>query len=272
MKKWFSVLLLWLPATVFSWNALGHRLVAQIAYDQMTPHAKNTFNKFNHALEAVYKPQSFINSAVWLDTLRYQDVNWFAAMHYIDLPFSNDGSLLPPSQEVNAVWAIDKSTRLLLNQYATDFDKGMGFRILLHVVGDLHQPLHAATRITETLPKGDRGGNLVALQDNAVAKNLHAYWDRGAGLLVNKHTSPTQIRKWARQMEQHWPCKLVPVSTLSIQWAKESHVLAVKKVYQLPINKHYQKMAQELSEKQLALAGCRLGGLLNAIDTKLMRS
>lgn len=270
MKKWLSILLLFLPVTVFSWNALGHRLVAQIAYDEMSSHAKNTFSQYNYALDVVYKKQSFVNSSIWLDTLRHQDVNWFSAMHYIDIPFSDDGSVLTSPQKVNAVWAVEKSTRLLLNQYATNFDKGMGFRILLHVVGDLHQPLHAVTKVTKTLPKGDHGGNLVILSDNPVAKNLHSYWDKGAGLLNKKNMSPTQIKKRAYQMEQRWPCKLFAVNTSAVQWAHESYVLAIQNAYSLPINKHYQKTAQEISEKRLAMAGCRLGALFNSIDMKIM--
>ena len=261
-----------LPASVFGWNALGHRLIAQIAYDHMTAHARQTFNDYNQALDKVYKPQSFINAAVWLDTLRYQDVSWFASMHYIDLPFSEDGSPLLPPQEINAVWAITKSTHLLLNKYATAYDKGIALRVLLHIVGDVHQPLHAATRVSVQLPQGDRGGNLVLLQSNHVAKNLHAYWDRGAGLLAQKkQDSPSQIEKRAESIEQRWPCEKVALDISSpMQWAEESHSIAIKAVYQLPINHRYQQQARKIAEKRVAIAGCRLAMLLNKIDETLV--
>ena len=256
-----------LPANVFGWNALGHRLIAQIAYDNLTVHAKQRFNEYNQTLDKVYKPQDWVNAAVWLDTLRYQDVNWFSSMHYIDLPFSSDGSQLPSPQEINAVWAIDKSTNLLLNKYATNFDKGIALRVLLHVVGDIHQPLHAATRVSAQFPKGDRGGNLVLLNGIPVAKNLHAYWDRGAGLLIGKkHYSQQQLEKWSATVEQHWPCDRMVVEDVPMKWAEESHTIAVNSVYLFPINNIYQQKARKTAEKQIALAGCRLAALLNHSD------
>lgn len=259
-------MLILLPNLVYGWNALGHRIVAEIAYDQMTSQARKTFNSYNHTLDKVYKPLSWVNSAVWLDTLRYQDVSWFAAMHYIDLPFSDDKTPLPSPQEANAVWAIDKSIALLRNKYATDFDKGIALRILLHVVGDLHQPLHATTKISTELPKGDRGGNLILLAANPIAKNLHAYWDKGGGILGGKkHNGMAYIKKRAAKIEQRWPCEVLVLDTTPIQWAQESHALAIHNAYALPMNEQYQKNAQKISEKQIATAGCRLGTLLNTI-------
>ena len=260
---------------VFGWNALGHRLVAQIAYDHMTDHAKQVFNQYNQAMDKIYKPQGFVDAAVWLDTLRYQDVSWFATMHYIDLPFSQDSSQLPTMQKINALWAIEKANTLLFNKYATDFDKGMALRVVLHVVGDLHQPLHAATRVSAQFPQGDRGGNLVPLGGNHVAKNLHAYWDRGAGMLTTKRRyNLTQLAKRAANIEQRRPCQKTGIDLNPVHWAEESHALAVNKAYkELPENsipdKHYQRLTQKIAEQQLALAGCRLGALLNQMDEKL---
>jgi hypothetical protein len=258
----------------FAWNAVGHRLIAQIAYDKMTPHARGVFNQYNQSMDKIYKPLTFVNAAVWLDTLRYQDVNWFATMHYVDFPFSVDGSPLPSTQEINALWAIAKATNLLSNKYAKDFDKGTALRVLLHVVGDIHQPLHATTRVSTQFPQGDRGGNLLVINGTRVAKNLHSYWDKGAGLLVVKRRySQAQIEKRALDIERRWPCNIATVDSSPLQWAEESHTLAVNKVYKtLPANNlpdiNYQRSAQKVTEQRIALAGCRLGALLNKIDEK----
>ncbi len=258
--------------SAFGWNALGHRLVAQIAYDNMTRHARDVFKQYNHAMDKIYKPQSFTNAAVWLDTLRYQEINWYNAMHYVDLPFSEEGWQLPPPQTINALWAIEKSSNLLLNKYATDFDKGTAFRVILHVVADIHQPLHAATRVSAEYPKGDRGGNLVSLGQNPIAKNLHAYWDQGAGLLRTQHRySPSQLTRRAASIERRWPCDVERVDTNPRHWAKESHALATNTVYKklsennVP-NKQYQQITQKIAEQRIALAGCRLAALLNQLD------
>ena len=238
---------------VFGWNAVGHRLIAQIAYDHMTLHTKQVCNQYNRALDKVYKPQSLIQAAVWLDTLRYQDISWFAVMHYVDIPFSVDESPLPVLAEINALWAIEKATNLLLNKYPTDFDKGIALRVL-----------------SAAYPEGDRGGNLVPLPDNPVANNLHAYWDRGAGLLnAKKHYSQTQMTELSARIEQLWPCEVTSIDINPKKWANESHELAVKNAYQWPINNNYQEKAQRISEQRIALAGCRLAALLNKIDDDL---
>lgn len=252
----------------WAWNALGHRVIAQIAYDQLTPKAKRLFNYYNHALDVVYKPQSFVNAATWLDTLRYKDIAWFDSMHYIDLPINADEKNFAV-QRVNALWAIEKANKLIQNPYATAFDKGLAFRILIHVVGDIHQPLHTATRTTGDMPEGDKGGNLVVIHD-ATAKNLHAYWDRGAGFLYSKQAvKPTQIKIIAHQLESNYPCVNFSSGTAA-DWVKESHQLAMTVVYKPlgdnhTITEQYQLNAQKTVSMQLAKSGCRLGGLLNAL-------
>ena len=269
--------LLWIfkSFNAFAWNAVGHRLIAQIAYDQMTPHARGVFSQYNQSMDKIYKPESFVNAAVWLDTLRYQEVNWFATMHYVDFPFSVDGTPLPLTQEINAISAITTATNILSNKYAKDFDKGIALRVLLHIVGDIHQPLHATTQVSTKFPQGDRGGNLLVLSGTRVAKNLHSYWDKGAGLLVVKRRySQVQIEKRALDIERRYPCNTGAVDSTPLQWAEESHALAVNKVYKtLPGNNvpniAYQRLAQKITEQRIALAGCRLGALLAKIDKKI---
>ncbi len=252
----------------FSWNAVGHRLVAHIAYQYMTPHARQTFDRYNQAMDVVYKPQSFDEAAVWLDRLGYQGIAWYATLHFVDLPFSLDPTLfLPPPQTINAISAIEKSKAVLRNKYAKAFDKGLALRILMHVTGDLHQPLHAVTKISAIYPKGDRGGNLVFLHRNGVASTLHAYWDRGGGLLVNnRHTHPSETLPLLTGT-----CLLQKMDLDPKKWAKESHALAVSKAYgRLPVDQvltqDYQQIVQRITKKRLFLAGCRLAALLNQLD------
>ena len=253
-------------ATTYAWNSVGHRLVAQIAYNHMTPEALHMCSAYNHALDKVYKPQTLVNAASWLDSLRYQDVNWFASMHYIDLPFSEDNTTLHAPDKINALWAIKNASKLMRNKYATDFDKGIALRILLHVVGDIHQPLHAASRFSKSLTHGDRGGNEYLLKEKSVAKNLHAYWDKGGGAFSQKkHYSPAQIKNMANQIEKKWPCHPEATDLNPTQWASESHKLAIMVAYHLPMEDNYQQSARRISEERIALAGCRLAHLLNTL-------
>ena len=152
------------PLQVYSWNAVGHRMIAHIAVNHLTPGASIRFNAYNHVLDKPGRPQTLVSSAVWLDTFYRRGSRSWDSMHYLDFPFSVDGSPLPRPQQMNALLAIQEAQHLLLNPQASLRTRALALRILLHVVGDLHQPLHAVTRISMELPKGDRGGNLVPLR------------------------------------------------------------------------------------------------------------
>lgn len=255
----------------WAWNALAHRLIADIAYEHLTAHARETFDNYNNALNQVYKPESFVNSSVWLDDLSYKDIHWFSTMHYVDIPYSTDGSTLPPIQKINALWAIQHASKLLTNKYPTDFDKGIALRILVHVVGDIHQPLHAITRVSAEYPDGDKGGNQVLLRNNPIAKNLHAYWDRGAGLFVSDAFKKSHIESEAERLERKWPCSDFSLNIDPAAWAQESHRLAIQETYHFPIDSDYQLRAQQISEKRVVAAGCRLAKLLNQIDEQIIQ-
>jgi hypothetical protein len=256
-----------IPLQSFSWNALGHRLITQIAYDHLTRQSKITFNAYNRAVEHDGRLQSLVNASTWLDSIRSR-THAYDAMHYIDIPFTNDGSRLPITPRINAVSAVQRSEKILRNRKSSARAKGIALRILMHAVGDLHQPLHAATRVSWKYPEGDKGGNLVVLHKNTVARNLHAYWDRGAGLLVGKHRyGAAWVKRTAAHMEQRWPCDMAHMDSHPEHWAQESHVLAVKVAYTVPVSgivdAQYQQAAWQIIEPRLVLAGCRLAYLMN---------
>lgn len=272
--KFFKCILccvLLLSGNAFSWNATGHRLIAQIAYDQLTSQEKSTFNRYNRAVNKVHGRQSWVNAAVWLDYIRYQHNESYNALHYINLYFSEDGTPIPPTPSMNAISGIEQSIHTLKQANASDFQKGLALRVLLHVVGDIHQPMHATSRVSRRYPDGDRGGHYVELARNPVANNLHAYWDNGAGYLggKQKHKRKLSIKKMAIQLEQEYPCNGFLMSINPSQWANESHELGVdayKRLYHSIPHVYYQVKSINIVKKRIALAGCRLGYLLRNVN------
>ena len=190
---------------VAAWNALGHRLSAQIAYDHLTEEAKSKFNQINHELDIAYSPRSFTGAAPWLDSIKYEDhIPWFHTMHYVDRFFSDDGTALPEEAQINGLWAVGKAKEMLSDKVTSGFDKGMAFRILLHVSADPHQPLHAASRVSFEYPKGDAGGNLFRLGRNSIGKNLHSYWDQGGGAFKGRQSvDDGELAKRAQGIEKN---------------------------------------------------------------------
>ena len=252
-------------APAFSWNALGHRLITQIAYDNLTRHEKSLFNKYNRAVDDKFS-NSLVSASIWLDTIRYR-THAYDAMHYIDIPFSTDGTPLPSLAKTNAVTAIEHSIQILRSPQTSNRTKGIALRILIHVIGDIHQPLHTATRISWHYPEGDRGGNLVVLHKNKVANNLHAYWDKGAGLFIGKKRyGAAWVKKRAAEMEARWPCDVHSADKNAFDWAKESHEFARNRIYDKTVNDYYQYTAKKMVEQRVALAGCRLAAVLHRVS------
>lgn len=251
-----------LPA--FAWCATGHRVVGQIAYDYLTPTAKHKFAHLNQLLNDDRHHFDLVGATVWLDLFYDQYLLSLRRMHYIDIPFANDGTTLPKISEPNAVTAIEQSTRVLSDSQADLHEQANALRILLHVVGDVHQPLHATTRISAKHEQGDRGGNDFRLGKNEVALNLHSYWDQGGGLL-KPHLSLVDVKKLAHEIEDLWACPVADFDAM--HWAEEAHDIAINHVYALEERTtptfDYELKAKELTQKQLAYAGCRLALLLN---------
>lgn len=275
MKYVAFFVLLGVFSPLFAWNAEGHRIMAQIALDNMTPSAQAHFQVAHPRLDKKKKPPSFVEASVWFDTLRKKDSKAFGAMHYVDIAFSTDGTHLfrPKSKATNGLMAFNQSRALLLENRGSKLERVFALRVLMHVAGDLHQPLHAATRVSRAYPYGDAGGNSVRLPNNKIAKNLHAYWDRGGGVLLYKsdvHHPEIRVKRRALELEEAWPCKPEFADKDPVHWLAESHDLAVSEAYAItPKNFStgaYQQTVSRTSEKRLALAGCRLASVLNEID------
>jgi len=269
--------LLFLPSSCFAWETDGHRVVAQIAYDHLTPKTKAKVNQQINVLTAFY-PQSktFVAAANWADILKMQDVSAFNAWHYISIPYNQGGKRGPKPPPQNVVWAINQCITVLSSSKATPFEKALFLRFLIHFVGDLHQPLHAITLYNPQFPKGDRGGGLYAV-DTTDANNLHQYWDSGLGLFDEQEQgarlSNASIKKLANQLEKDYPESSFGPKVNDLNpwdWAQESNVLGRQYAYSLPEdgkpNKKYVEQGQVIASKQMALAGYRLAALLNEIE------
>jgi hypothetical protein len=97
---------------------------------------------------------------------------------------------LPTAPEVNAVGVV-KVLITQLKSNEADKEKAYDLGWLLHLVGDLHQPMHAVNGISETLPEGDRGGNLVEIKGATDgASELHAFWDEVLGKTAPAEKTP----------------------------------------------------------------------------------
>ena len=264
----FLIVLIFQPPA-YSWNALGHRVIAQISYDYLSPGARRYYAHLNQSLNTPMHSFNLITASTWLDLKYSQELLSLSPIHYIDIPFTVDGSPLPAAAEKNAIEALTRARLTLEQPESSRRKKAFALRVLLHVVGDLHQPMHTVSRVTVAHPLGDRGGNDFKLAKNDVAPNLHSYWDRAGGYARYPLSSP-QIRKLASGLEHLWIC---PAEELDpVIWVKESNAIALNQAYTLQENTSptalYQAQAQEISQVRWVYAGCRLAATLNRLWEK----
>jgi len=113
----------------------------------------------------------------------YPDLLMHKNWHYADLPIDADGSDHPTAVP-NAITQITVCRDGLAKTANSDSYRAYYLAWLEHLVGDIHQPLHATSRFSATYPKGDQGGNSVRLDNEfpGESANLHSYWD---GLLTH---------------------------------------------------------------------------------------
>ena len=187
--------------------------------------------------------------------------------HFVDAGFSPDGTSVPATPTPNAEDRITLFTQTLASTNATDALKSYDLTWLIHLVGDIHQPLHATTRFTSDATTGDEGGNLVKVSCASSAdcpSELHAVWD---DILGTSTTAATAI-SYAATLT-------IPtgatVHAADDVWAAESLQMAEKDAYAgignattgtHKLSSSYLGKAKADAMLRVALAGARLSYLI----------
>ena len=251
---------------------------AEIAWRHMTPKAREIAEKLAK-IGTDARTDTFLTVSVWADDFKNQTNGpW----HYRDTYFRADGKKtdLKPDEQ-NAVWAMEKFTKVLGDANASEADRAEALRFIVHVGADLHQPLHCVGRVTDDLPKGDRGGNDFPVVSPASftpkPRNLHFLWDMGCGLFgkTDRPLTPDGIRQvaqWADEAEAIFPESRHRSLARNLnfdEWTKEGLELCKKQVYNLTPNtipsEAYLAAGRKTCLERCALAGYRLANLLNKL-------
>lgn len=293
-----------------AWDSLGHMLVAQIAWNQLTPKAREALTesiiRFNTAKKGDWPDDQAsydaVTAACWMDDIRsFREKYDFGKWHYINLPFTHDGLPAPDGEsEPNVVWGIQRCADIISGK-AEDpaIDRDQALAMLIHLIGDVHQPLHTTNR------NNDAGGNRVTLKNVDKTKeellfskgknvNLHAFWDSSyrrafrdgkVGVLyeapfydenkpLSGHGSAgAMIRREASAIEKKYPKPIITTRNPA-EWAQESHGEGYDFAYgKLPgqsptgsvarVDEKYVTTARDIAQKRIAMAGYRIGAMLN---------
>ena len=279
--------LLLTPSTALAWDDTGHLLVSQIAYERLTPAAKARVDALAKTIRFCGKTYDGTTLGAWMDDIKadssHDDLR---VWHYTDIPIF-DGTPPDPKMQPgkeNAVARIVWATETLRKGLGSDRKDAELVAYLFHLVGDIHQPLHASTRVTATNRDGDAGGNEFKLAGMPEVDNLHYYWDSAAGSFhFWSPTRPLDARErrrldaYVKQIVAASPAESMPEAReLDPQrWAEEGNELARTVAYALPENSTptpaYEARAQAVARKRIALAGYRLANLINSLYPEAVR-
>jgi hypothetical protein len=145
----------------------------------------------------------FMIAARWPDDVRSGEENYHhSTWHYINYfykPSDKTSTDTYPTNGENIVSAF-KENLAVLQSNAEDSKKAIALCWIFHLVGDVHQPLHASTYITDMFPEGDRGGNLfkIKVEHDSKIINLHSLWDGliiGSGNFQAINNTATELRQ-----------------------------------------------------------------------------
>lgn len=281
LKRYLLAFFTILSAPIGAWTDAGHMVVAEIAYSYLLPATKTGCDDLLQILSPFFPdaPQ-FTQASTWADLLKMRGFHAFDSWHFTLQPYDPEGILpsqdgLKSGQNANIEWAIEQAVSTLKNEQAKDFEKSLMLFLLIHLVADIHQPLHVTSLFSPQFPQGDRGGNLFMIRSH-LAANLHLLWDLGLGALPLVERPPSakqkqEIRDYAKQAMQRYPIEALPnASSLHIKgWLKEGFELARDSVYKIKSftepPREYVSEGQEICQRQIVLAGYRLANLLNEI-------
>lgn len=309
----FATLLFLAVRPALAWDSLGHMITAQIAWEELTPEAKAgveaSLARFNKAKAGDRKgedaPYDFITAACWMDDIRSLRGQYsFGPWHYVTLPFTLEGLPVPPPEDgPNVIWGIERCADIISGKVEDpEIDRDQALVMLLHLVGDIHQPLHTTSRA------GDLGGNLVLVPNMELTEeeeifgsgkigNLHAFWDsayrrgfRGGKVTVLYEKSFYEAgkpsadhlkamdtaRREADILRKKHPASSEPGAFDPSAWALESHAIGYETSYgKLPegapsgrlvkLDEPYVTEAREIAGQRLAIAGYRMAALVNRL-------
>ena len=240
----------------FGWGQKGHDVVAYIAEKHLSEITKQ-------AVDSILNGQSMVYWSNWLDNASHTSkYKYTKTWHYknidVDVPFED----APINQQGDIVTALTSQIVILSSPETIKQDAALALRMVIHLIGDLHQPMHMGHF-------SDLGGNKWIVKFFNRDNNLHSVWD--SSILESAHK--WSYTEWQNQIDRITPELENELVTGTItDWAKETHELATSVYNSTPqsYNISYDYVAEwaPTIEIQLLKGGLRLANILNSIYDK----
>ncbi len=257
-----TLLIAFQATPAFAWGRLRHRVIAKLAERHLSPSAKAAIT------ELLLPGESLADCSTWADEVRGR-MRQSAPWHYVDVPLDepkyDDKWAADDSRHGFIVPKIREFLNVLGNPDAPVAERRQALRFVVHLVEDLHMPLHVGDN-------HDRGGNDTQVRWFTRGSNMHRVWDSG-------------IIDHASRGEDGWRDDLVAIETPEARqkaqggsvedWATES-LLAAREAYQDPatgqrikpgakLGDQYYEKSLPVAKRRLYQAGVRLAMVLNEV-------
>jgi hypothetical protein len=292
------------------WSEHGHLISTQIMLNNINEHTEEMLtNDLNVLFEELPNYSNILSSSLWADVVRYSGNETIYGLdsyapselgkwHYIDKLFhypntiNNENSNSENSddgkdEEINVLWAIDRiinrleQLKLCNCSNLEKVERSVLIRMLIHIVQDLHQPLHNIELVNKDYPNGDRGGNEFMIWYGWKYMRLHYFWDRGGYLFkgnVDLPLSDMKINEISAIANEFMSTIIHDINVNDIinldfeEWHNESHLLGqenyIKVMRSRNINKNYVNFVQSRAMHQIGISGLRLAHILTFIYNK----
>ncbi len=234
------------------WGKTGHRVVGEVAQKYLSGKAKRKIKK-------LLKGQTLAEVANYADDIKSDRAyDKFMTWHYVNFDADQEYRNVEPNPEGDVVMGILRCISILEDDTQSEADQVFYLKMLVHLVGDLHQPLHAGRA-------ADRGGNDIQIQWFGQGSNLHRLWD--TNMINHFGMSYTELSKKVDKLNRKERIALAQGDVYN--WVEESQELA-KMVYASAevgekLGYSYTYKHWQTVEEQLLKGGVRLAAVLNTI-------
>jgi hypothetical protein len=240
-----------------AWGKTGHRITGKIATHYLTEEAKA-------AIAALIGPESLAEASTYADEMRSNPSEFWqetaGPFHYVTLQEPHDYHATDCPPEGDAMSALEDFTATLKSDSSTREEKQLALRFIVHIIGDLHQPLHVGSAALD-----DRGGNDVKVVFFGEQSNLHRVWD--SGLVDHQQLSYSEFSHWLQrkitdEQAQSW------ASPDPYQWINESSKLrdeVYPKTDEPYLSWDYVYNYTPVMKQRLQQGGVRIAAYLNAV-------
>jgi hypothetical protein len=252
-KILFTLLAMTCSLNAFAWGQTGHRVTGAIAEQYLTPKAQA-------AIHTLLPMEDLAEASTYADEMRSNPTafwqNTARPFHYVTIPAGKRYAQIGAPEKGDAISALTMFTAALKDPDASVEQKRLALRFVIHIIGDLHQPLHAGNG-------KDKGGNDIKVNFFRNDSNLHKVWD--SEMLDQRQLSYTE---WAAQLSRRISPQDIKAWSVTdpLIWVAESSKIR-DEIYpqEEKISWDYLYVHMPQVKSRLQMAGIRIAAYLNEL-------